>query len=241
MKLITPFRVLVLLTAAAAALLLIGAPLGYRLGWWHFRTGLQGLQPWAAYVGLAAAALAVIALAVPKVRARGALALVAALAVGLATFYMPWQWQQRAKSVPRIHDISTDTENPPLFVAVLPLRQGAENTAAYGGKEVAEQQRKGYPDIQPLVLTVPPQVAFARALDTAERMGWTMVASNPAEGRIEATDKTLFYGFKDDVVIRVTPSGNGSKVDVRSVSRVGRSDIGINAQRIREYLEKLKT
>lgn len=241
MKLITPFRVLVLLTAAAAVLLLLGAPLGYRLGWWHFRTGLQGLQPWAAYVGLAAAVLAIVALAVPKVRARGALALAAALAVGLATFYVPYQWQQRARSVPRIHDISTDTENPPLFVAVLPLRQGAENTAAYGGKEVAEQQRKGYPDIQPLVLAVPPQVAFARALDTAESMGWTLVASSPAEGRIEATDKTLFYGFKDDVVIRVAPAGNGSRVDVRSVSRVGRSDIGINAQRIRQYLAKLKT
>ena len=78
------------------------------------------------------------------------------------------------------------------------------------------------------------------ALDAAERMGWTMVASSPAEGRIEATDKTLWYGFKDDIVIRVTPSAGGSKVDVRSVSRVGRSDIGINAQRIRRYLEKLK-
>jgi uncharacterized protein (DUF1499 family) len=241
MKLITPFRILVLLTAVTAALLLLGAPLGYRLGWWHFRTGLQGLQPWAAYVGLAAAVLASVALAVPKVRARGALVLVAALAVGLATFYVPYQWQQRARSVPRIHDISTDTENPPLFVAVLPLRQGAENTAAYGGKEIAEQQRKGYPDIQPLVLDVPPQVAFARALAAAESMGWTMVTSHPAEGRIEATDKTLWYGFKDDVVIRVAPSGNGSKVDVRSVSRVGRSDIGINAQRIRRYLAKLKT
>jgi uncharacterized protein (DUF1499 family) len=241
MKLITPFRVLVLLTALVAALLLLGAPLGYRLGWWQFRTGLQGMQPWAAYVGLAAAALAIIALAIPRVRAGWALGFVAALAVGLAAFYVPWQWQERARSVPRIHDISTDTENPPLFVAVLPLRQGAENTAAYGGKEIAEQQRKGYPDIQPLVLALPPQAAFARALDAAESMGWTMVASNPAEGRIEATDKTLWYGFKDDIVIRVTPSGGGSKVDVRSVSRVGRSDIGINAQRIRQYLAKLKT
>jgi uncharacterized protein (DUF1499 family) len=241
MKFITPFRVLVLLTAAVAALLMLGGPLGYRLGWWHFRTGLQGLLPWAAYVGLAAAALAIVALAIPKVRARWTLGLVAALAVGLAAFYVPWEFRQRAQSVPRIHDISTDTENPPLFVAVLPLRQGAENTAAYGGKELAEQQRKGYPDIRPLVLAVPPQVAFTRALDVAERMGWTMVASNAAEGRIEATDKTLWYGFKDDVVIRVTPSGSGSKVDVRSVSRVGRSDIGTNAQRIRRYLEKLKT
>jgi uncharacterized protein (DUF1499 family) len=240
-KLVTPFRMLVLLTAVAAVLLLFGAPLGYRMGWWHFRTGLQGLQPWAAYVGLAAVALAIVAIAIPKVREGWTLGLVAALAVGLATFYVPWQWQQRARSVPRIHDISTDTENPPAFVAVLPLRKDAENTAVYGGKEIADQQRKGYPDIQPLLLSVPPQVAFARALDTAESMGWTLVASNPEAGRIEATDRTLWYGFKDDIVIRVAPSGSGSRVDVRSVSRVGRSDIGINAQRIRQFMAKLKT
>jgi uncharacterized protein (DUF1499 family) len=232
---------LVLLTAIAAVLLLVGAPMGYRMGWWHFRTGLQGLQPWAAYTGLAAAALAIVAIAIPKVREGWTLGLVAALAVGLATFYVPWKWQERARSVPRIHDISTDTENPPPFVAVLPLRKDAENTAVYGGKEIAEQQRKGYPDIQPLLLGVPPQVAFARALDTAESMGWTLVASNPAEGRIEATDRTMWYGFKDDIVIRVAPSGSGSRVDVRSVSRVGRSDIGINAQRIRQFMAKLKT
>jgi len=241
MKLITPFRILVLLTAVVAALLLLSAPVGYRMGWWHFRTGLQGLQPWAVYVGLAAGALAIIALAIPKVRSGWTTGLVAALIVGIAVAYVPWQWRQKAQSVPRIHDISTDTVNPPLFVAVLPLRQGVENTAAYGGKEIADQQLKGYPDIKTLELPVPQQQAFARALAAAESMGWIMVASNPAEGRIEATDKTFWYGFKDDVVIRVTAAGGGSKIDVRSVSRVGRSDIGINAQRVRAYLAKLKT
>src|SRR3954470_8310385 len=122
-KLVTPFRMLVLLTALAAVLLLVGAPMGYRVGWWHFRTGLQGLQPWAAYAGLAAAALAIVAIAIPKVREGWTIGLVAALAVGLATFYVPWKWQERARSVPRIHDISTDTDNPPSFVAVLPLRK----------------------------------------------------------------------------------------------------------------------
>jgi len=241
MKLITPFRILVLLTAVVAALLLLSAPVGYRMGWWNFRTGLQGLQPWAVYVGLAAGALAIIALAIPKVRSGWTTGLVAALIVGIAVAYVPWQWRQKAQSVPRIHDISTDTVNPPLFVAVLPLRQGVENTAAYGGKEIADQQLKGYPDIKTLELPVPQQQAFARALAAAESMGWIMVASNPAEGRIEATDKTFWYGFKDDVVIRVTAAGGGSKIDVRSVSRVGRSDIGINAQRVRAYLAKLKT
>src|SRR5258708_23406011 len=140
MKLIAPFRALVLLTAVAAALLLLAAPMGYRMGWWHFRSGMTGLQPWAVYVGLGAGALAIIALASPKVRAGWTAALLAALVVSVAVSYVPWQWRQRAQSVPRIHDISTDTVNPPFFVAVLPLRQGVENTAAYGGKEKAHQQ-----------------------------------------------------------------------------------------------------
>ena len=238
MKFVAPFRILVLLAALSAVLLLAGSGLGYRMGWWEYRKGFDMLN-WAVYAGLGAAVLAAIALAVPKVRAGWAAALSLVLVAALAVAYVPWQWRERAQSVPRIHDISTDTENPPRFVAVLPLRKGAPNTAEYGGKEVADAQRKGYPDIQPKMLEAPPQVAFARALDTAERMGWTVVASDPAEGRIEATDTTLWFGFKDDIVIRVTPAGAGSRVDMRSVSRMGRSDIGTNARRVRNYLAKL--
>jgi len=238
MKLAAPFRILVLLAALAAVLLLAGSGTGYRMGWWEYRRGFEMLS-WALYTGLAAAALALVALALPKVRAGWRARLAIALVAGLAVAYVPWHWRQQAQSVPRIHDISTDTDNPPRFVAVLPLRKGAPNTAEYGGKEVAEAQRKGYPDIQPKMLEVPPQAAFSRALEAAERMGWTLVANDPAEGRIEATDTTFWYGFKDDIVIRVTPAGAGSRVDVRSVSRMGRSDIGANAQRIRRYLAKL--
>jgi len=238
MKIAAPFRILVLLAALTAVLLLAASGTGYRLGWWEYRRGFEMLS-WALYTGLGAAGLALIALALPKVRAGRRAGLALALAAGLAVAYVPWHWRGQAQSVPRIHDISTDTDNPPRFVAVLPLRKGAPNTAEYGGKEVAEAQRKGYPDIQPRMLEVPPPVAFSRALEAAERMGWTLVANNPAEGRIEATDTTFWYGFKDDIVIRVTPAGAGSRVDVRSVSRVGRSDIGTNARRVRRYLAKL--
>src|SRR5260221_6278080 len=100
MKLITPFRILVLLTAVAAALLLLAAPVGYRMGWWHFRTGLTGLQPWAVYVGLAAAALAIIALAIPKVRAGSTARLVAALVVGIVVAYVPYQWPEASQAGP---------------------------------------------------------------------------------------------------------------------------------------------
>jgi len=162
-----------------------------------------------------------------------------ALVIGLGVAYLPWHWRQRARAVPPIHDISTDFEHPPGFVAVLPLRSNAPNPSDYGGPEVAAAQRRGYPDIRPLILAAPPPVAFAQALAAAERMGWTLVAADSTAGRIEATATTAWFGFKDDVVIRVTPATEGSRIDVRSVSRVGKSDVGTNAARIRAYLAKV--
>jgi uncharacterized protein (DUF1499 family) len=185
--------------------------------------------------------LALVALAIPSVRRGWARLLAGALVIGIAVAFVPWQWQQRAQSVPRIHDITTDTSNPPQFVAVLPLRAGAPNTATYGGKEIADLQQKAYPDIQPLMVSAPPGVAFGWAKDAAESMGWQIVAADAGAGRIEATATTLWFGFKDDIVVRVAPADQGSRIDVRSVSRVGRSDIGTNAKRIREYLAKLRT
>ena len=120
-----------------------------------------------------------------------------------------------------IHDITTDTENPPVFVSVLALRKNAPNSAIYGGPEIAEQQHAAYPDIRPLVSDLPPAKAFERSLSVARQMGWKIVDENPAEGRIEATATTRWFGFKDDVVLRIAPAaGNGSRVDIRSVSRV---------------------
>ena len=141
--------------------------------------------------------------------------------------------------MPFIHDVTTDLENPPPFVAILPLRASAPNTAEYGGPEVAAQQRAGYPDLGPLTLQVPPEQAFSRALAAGRDMGWEIVANEPTEGRIEATATTLWFGFKDDVVVRVTPTNGGSRIDVRSVSRVGKSDVGANAERITAYLARI--
>jgi len=66
-------------------------------------------------------------------------------------------------------------------------------------------------------------------------MGWRVVSSAPAEGRLEASDTTRWFGFTDDIVVRVTAAPNGSRIDVRSASRVGRSDLGVNARRIRAF------
>jgi hypothetical protein len=139
-----------------------------------------------------------------------------------------------------IHDITTDTANPPQFAAILPLRKDAPNPADYGGPAVAELQKKGYPDLRTEILNLPTNAAFERALATARALGWRIVAAIPEQGRIEATDTTFWFGFTDDIVIRITAAGERSLVDVRSVSRVGKSDVGTNAKRIREYLKRLR-
>lgn len=233
-------RVTLSLAVVAVLLLALAGP-GVRAGFWTFGTGFHLLR-WGAYLGIAAAVLAVIQLLRPAWRAPTPWPLLAAVVLGLIAAGVPWYWLQRAERVPPIHDITTDTRRPPEFVAVLPLRAGAANPATYGGPEVAEQQLKAYPDVKPLVLaTTPPAAAFHRALDAARASGWDLVAADSAAGRIEATATTGWFGFKDDVVVRVEPEGAGSRVDVRSVSRVGGSDVGTNARRIMTYLRRVQS
>jgi uncharacterized protein (DUF1499 family) len=230
-------RIALVLALLAVTLLVVSGP-GTRMGAWHFRVGFQMLR-WAAYSGLAAAALALIALLLPRTRALGVGVPAAALLLGLGAAFLPWRLMQGARAVPPIHDITTDLEDPPAFVAIAPLRAGASNPVEYAGPETADAQRRAYPDLRPLAVAAPPATAFARALDAARAMGWEIVAADTAAGRIEATATTRWYGFKDDVVVRVTPSDGGSRVDVRSKSRVGRGDVGANAARIRAYLARL--
>jgi uncharacterized protein (DUF1499 family) len=214
---------------------------GSRLGWWHFRTGFSMLR-WAADGGLLAAAVSIAGLILSR-RPFSRLRLFfsfSGLVIGLLVVGILWSLWRTAQTVPPIHDITTDTENPPVFVSILPLRKDAPNPADYGGPEVAAQQKAAYPDLAPAMIPMPFSQAFEQALRTARDMGWMIVNSSPGEGRIEATDTTFWFGFKDDIVIRITAAGQESRVDVRSVSRVGRSDVGTNAKRIRKFLEKLK-
>jgi uncharacterized protein (DUF1499 family) len=120
-------------------------------------------------------------------------------------------------------------------VAVRARRADAANPPEYAGREVAAQQKQAYPDLVPIVLAEPPDRAFERVRAAAETLGWEVVAAEVSEGRLEATDTTRWFGFKDDVVVRVRPHPSGSRVDVRSKSRVGRSDVGANAARIRAF------
>ena len=145
----------------------------------------------------------------------------------------------QARQLPPIHDITTDTRDPPVFVALAEERKKAPNGAEYAGEEIAAQQLKAYPDIKPLHLEQAPRDVMQRAIDAARAMGWEVRASDSAAGRIEGTARTWWFRFRDDIVVRVRPEGSGTRVDVRSMSRVGRSDIGANAQRIREFLHRL--
>lgn len=232
-------RLALLLAAIAAVLLLIGGP-GTRIGLWEFRDGFL-LMRWAAYLGLVSAGLALTLLIIPRKRTGQGVWLLSACILGLGVAYVPWQLQQQARAVPPIHDITTDTLDPPEFIAILPLRAGAPNPPGYAGEEVARLQRGAYPQLRPYRLDTGTETAFEQALATAGKMGWEIVDADPAAGRIEATATTFWYGFKDDVVVRIREDNGGSVIDVRSKSRVGRSDLGANATRIRAYLEVLKT
>ena len=230
-------RLPVLVAILALVLLLVSGP-GTRLALWHFRTGFT-LMTWATFLGLGAAALAVLLLLIPRTRRGHAKNLAFGIVLGLAAAAMPLLGAYTAKTVPFIHDISTDTTHPPEFVAILSLRADAQNPATYGGPEVAAAQHSGYPDIRTQTLDVAPAEAFARAEKVARDMGWVIVAADAATGRIEATDTTFWYGFKDDIVIRIEAEGAASRIDIRSVSRVGKSDVGKNAARIRAFVKEL--
>ncbi len=233
-------RALTMAVAVAAFVMVVMSGPGTKYGLWPWQTGIALMQ-WGTYTGFAAvvaAAALLLLLVVPRWRTRPWVPLLA-LCFALAAIAPPLILYNQAKSVPPIHDITTDAFDPPVFVALLPERTKAPNGAAYGGPEIAAQQQRAYPYIKSLIVKTAPPESVQRALDAARSLGWEVVASDAAAGRIEATSTTSWFGFKDDIVVRVRPEGSGSRIDVRSVSRVGKSDLGANAQRVREFLAKL--
>ncbi|HEY0857299.1 MAG TPA: DUF1499 domain-containing protein [Albitalea sp.] len=226
--------------AVASGLAALLAGPAYRMQWLPLATAFLVLR-WATFGALGATAVAGVAWVWLSVAgaARGRVLAAAAALLGILVAAAPVYLYVQAQRLPRIHDISTDTGDPPAFVDVLPQRLGARNPVEYDPATAIEQKR-GYPDIVPLQLGVAPAEAFERAERAARAMGWQIVAASPDALRIEATDSTPFFGFKDDIVIRVRPQGAGSVVDVRSLSRVGGSDIGANARRVRAFLRRLE-
>ncbi|CAN6961697.1 MULTISPECIES: DUF1499 domain-containing protein [Psychrobacter] len=164
---------------------------------------------------------------------------VIALLLSAIAIAMPLSMMNKGKSVPPIHDISTDLINPPKFVAIAPLRADAPNPVEYAGAEAAKQQRDAYPDLQTLTYTQSKSELVKATEQAINNLGWDLVNSDVDKGIVEATDSTMWFGFKDDVVVRVTDNGSERLLDIRSKSRVGGSDLGKNAERIHNFINEL--
>jgi hypothetical protein len=218
----------------ALASLLLSGP-GTRWGWWDFKVGLI-LFALAFVAGLLALLISSFAWWRTHPNPTAAISAIVAALILL----LPLVQIVSARGKPRIHDISTDLSDPPRFSAILPLRANAANPAPDRiDDKTAALQRAGYPDLVSLDLPLSADAAFAKATEAAKAMEWEIVSSRPADGVIEATATTAWFGFRDDIVVRIRPAGAHSRVDVRSTSRVGRGDAGKNADRIRRFLGRM--
>jgi len=230
-----------LLIVAIVALFAIGVMIsGARFGLWEPIVGFGLIRHYMNPIAYGLSGLGVLGL-VTQFATRNRAGIVKTgittlIGLGLLTPIIYQQTQPRV-SYPAIHDITTDTSNPPAFMVLDDNRAGAKNTLVYGGPEVAAQQNKGYPDIAPVLSNKSAPEAFTEALRVAKAMGWEIVAQDPDELRFEATARTPVYRFVDDVVVVVSAVESASRIDIRSVSRIGRSDIGVNAARIREFIK----
>ena len=219
--------------AAAGSAAVVLAPLVYRIG---APLGLAFLLLAGGFLAAAVSGLLLVLRMLRKTGLRDREA-AAALAATVVVGAFPLAALLSGGGAPPIHDITTDTDNPPAFVAAVPLN--APGRTDYD-PAVAEQQLAAYPDLAPAMLPAAPAAAFDRALAVVGDMGWELLADDAGDLRIEATDRTFWFGFPDDVVVRVTADGEaGSRVDVRSLSRVGGGDLGVNARRVREFVAAL--
>lgn len=265
---ISVFRQIRHASVALAAIAAMGTPLwfasaglGSRFGLWEWRFGLSTMTfewgPRLLFTSLGLGVLALVLLVVFRIvfgRANapglgGWVAAIAAIAVGAGGLYYANSVRTTAGVLPPIHDITTDTQNPPQFTPSLIERRGPDsNSVDYASKvdprserPLPEVQAEAYPDIQPIVLDAAPELAYRAALGAAREMGWTVGTASEREMMFEATATTFWFGFKDDIVVRITAlDEGGARVDARSVSRVGVSDLGANAARLRAFEARLR-
>lgn len=245
---------LTLIIAIFAPLTFIIAALGVKFGLWGIGFGFGKLTlklgPFMLLLAGILGLISFILAAAMKPRKgffTAGLALIIAL-VGLGKII---GLKKTVDRLPYIHDVTTDTQDVPMFTDAIMTRRAAikgVNSADYKGKRdtrdnklVSALQTQAYPNISSLILSDEPSVAFGKAEAIISDLGWKVVNSDVEAGVIEATDTTFWYGFKDDVIIRLRPSeGGGTLIDVRSLSRLGESDLGKNAARIQGFLKTLK-
>jgi len=233
----------ILIGSIIAAVLLIISGVGTRFGIWEYTGGFT-VASGGVLLASAAVFLGIVGYAVCLFKGfkaeRASLlvgVLISALILGQAAMQMA-----ALAAVPAIHNISTDTLDPPDFDTLVAVRQAeGANPLAYNAEVLADVQQQAYPWVKTLSLSDSPAIALNNAVTVLNDMGLEVVNVSIDLGIVEATDTTFWYGFKDDVVVRIrnADTGSGSIVDVRSVSRVGRSDLGLNAKRIGEVLSGL--
>jgi uncharacterized protein (DUF1499 family) len=243
---------LALVLAIGGTLAALVAALGSGQGAWQFGTGFTILR-YAFFAAIAGGLLAIVALAashrakVPGLRTRNVLALAVAL---LFVGYLGMQIYT-ARSVPAIHDVATDLEAVPQFRALRVREDNLEKVPDMDRPELAALEpeerwkaihREAYGDLNPIRVPWTVEETIGKAQALADKRGWQIAHVDPARGTLEATDTTRFFRFKDDVVVRAKKDreGKGTIVDMRSISRVGGSDVGVNAKRVREFLKDLR-
>lgn len=222
----------ILLGVASIALLAVSV-WGFRAGGWPWPQAydLAGWSAWAAGAGVIAALAGLVVW--HRLRKGGAGAVLLGLILSLPVAGLGAVFEIAARTTPPINDISTDTEDPPVFwFTATPSDYPAQN---------AEPQRAAYPDVRPLDMPVSADDAFAAALALVEERGWEVLSADPVESQIEAIATSRIFGFEDEVAIRVTETETGARIDMRSRSRLGQIDRGANARRIEAFLADLET
>ncbi len=243
-----PLIWLVSLAAVGLALTIGLAGPGVRFGWWEYPTGLSILRE-AALPTLIAAVVSFggFVLALFKARGLAPIALIAAVFAGLAAS-APVRMNQLVAANPVIHDITTDFTDPPQIVAgalyerANPPEYNADEETPRSDLPLAAAQRQAFPDIVPMTMRMSVEEAASQSRRIISSMGMKVLKDEATEDgwRIEATDTTLWFGFVDDFVVRIRAESDGARIDLRSKSRVGKSDLGENARRIRKFIKKME-
>lgn len=235
-------KLLINLLKPAAVLAIIGFPIaviGYRLELFSFSTSFVVMK-YTLFLSVGIFLLGLVMSFVKRAeidmaksaRVSAMIALLPIIGLGTQLF--------TAQSVPGIHNISTDVANPPAFDKVIALRGDSSNPLEYDTAKLAAVQVEAYPKVKTLITELSLSDAHARAKEVVESMGLELVNSDADEGIIEATETTAIWGFKDDMVVRITDKEGKTAVDLRSVSRFGGSDLGANAGRIEKFLAKFQ-
>ena len=234
-----------LVSAVVLLIILVTGPLGYKFSIVPLEPSLVSLL-----IAVAGGALVfLIGLVYLVIAMRSGLGrnrnlVIVSMILGLVPVGIMGPQMAAAGDVPPIHDITTDTANPPEFVAIVSLRKDAPNGYEYGVSEAWPAEKlgaatmKAYPGLQPIESGLSVAEAVDRTEAVLQAMGLKIVAVDKAAGLVEATATTFWFGFKDDMVVRIVGDGEGSRIDLRSMSRVGQSDVGANAARITDFVDR---